>query len=73
MNNKRTKFPIVEEYMHKCMGNDSAHDTEHIYRVLNYALDIAKYEGNRKLAAKNFYESLLTEVRECYSNKDVYL
>jgi len=24
---------------------DSAHDTEHVYRVLNYALDIAKHEG----------------------------
>jgi len=26
--------------------NDSAHDTEHIYRVLYYALDIAKHESN---------------------------
>jgi len=25
--------------------SDSAHDTEHVYRVLNYAIDIAKCEG----------------------------
>ena len=30
--------------MRSCM-NDSAHDTEHVYRVLNYALDIAKHES----------------------------
>jgi len=30
--------------MQRCM-RDSAHDTEHVYRVLNYALDIAKHEG----------------------------
>jgi len=29
--------------------SDSAHDTEHVYRVLNYALDIAKHEGGADL------------------------
>ena len=40
----RTEFLEVEEYMLSCMA-DSAHDREHIYRVLHYALDIAKHEG----------------------------
>ena len=34
--------------MRSCMS-DSAHDAEHIYRVLNYALDIAKHEGGADL------------------------
>jgi uncharacterized protein len=33
----------IERYMLECM-TDSAHDKEHIYRVLYIALDIAKYE-----------------------------
>ncbi|MDR0326117.1 MAG: HD domain-containing protein [Oscillospiraceae bacterium] len=40
----RTAFPAAEAYMRSCMS-DSAHDTEHVYRVLNYALDIAGHEG----------------------------
>ena len=44
INNTRTNFTAAEEYMLSCM-NDIAHDKEHIYRVLNYALDIAKYEN----------------------------
>jgi len=43
MINIRTEYPSVESYMQTCMS-DSAHDLEHVYRVLNYALDIAKYE-----------------------------
>jgi len=39
----RTKFSAIETYMQSCM-TDSAHDREHIYRVLNYALNIAKHE-----------------------------
>ena len=39
----RTNYPVVETYMLSCM-NDAAHDREHVYRVLNYALDIAKTE-----------------------------
>lgn len=34
-------FALLETYMLRCM-EDSAHDPEHIYRVLYYALDIAK-------------------------------
>lgn len=36
-------YPKIERYMLECM-TDSAHDKEHIYRVLYVALDIAKYE-----------------------------
>lgn len=42
--NKST-FTLFENYMLSCMG-DSAHDKEHIYRVLYNALDIADAEGN---------------------------
>ena len=40
---KRETYIFLEEYMHSCML-DSAHDKEHVYRVLYNALDIAKYE-----------------------------
>ena len=36
-------YDLLEKYMLECM-NDSAHDKEHIYRVLYVALDIAGYE-----------------------------
>lgn len=39
------QYDKIEKYMHLCM-EDSAHDKEHIYRVLYVALDIAKYESN---------------------------
>lgn len=39
------KYQLFENYMKSCMS-DSAHDTEHIYRVLNLCLEIAKYEKN---------------------------
>lgn len=41
---KTELYTKVENYMLSCM-NDSAHDKEHIYRVLYMALDIAKYEN----------------------------
>jgi len=34
-------YKKIESYMLECM-KDGAHDSEHIYRVLNYALDIAE-------------------------------
>jgi uncharacterized protein len=37
------KYKQIEAYMQSQMS-DSAHDTEHVYRVLNYALEIAKSE-----------------------------
>ena len=40
----RTAMPAAERFMRSRM-TDSAHDVEHIYRVLNYALDIARHEG----------------------------
>jgi len=43
MSNLRTQYTDVETYMQSCM-NDSAHDLEHVYRVLNYALAIAAHE-----------------------------
>lgn len=42
--NKET-YDLIEGYMRSCM-EDSAHDQEHIYRVLYNALDIAKTEEN---------------------------
>lgn len=39
----RTDYEIIEKYMQQCMS-DSAHDREHVYRVLYVALDIASYE-----------------------------
>lgn len=41
----RTTYGIIENYMLSCM-KDSAHDKEHIYRVLYTALDIASTEEN---------------------------
>ena len=44
------KYRQIEAYMLSQMS-DSAHDREHVYRVLNYALEIAKSEPdvNREL------------------------
>ena len=38
-------YRLIEDYMLSCM-EDSAHDKEHIYRVLYNALEIAKEEEN---------------------------
>lgn len=38
-----TDFQLIEKYMLECM-QDSAHDKEHLYRVLYVALDIAEQE-----------------------------
>ena len=40
---KTKEYKLIERYMLKCMS-DSAHDKDHIYRVLYIALDIAEYE-----------------------------
>lgn len=42
---KRETFNLIEQYMISCM-KDSAHDIQHIYRVLYIALDIAETEQN---------------------------
>lgn len=42
---KTALYRKIENYMQECM-NDSAHDKEHVYRVLYMALDIARYERN---------------------------
>jgi uncharacterized protein len=39
----RAQYAEIENYMLSCM-KDSAHDKEHIYRVLFVALDIARFE-----------------------------
>lgn len=39
----RTEYETIRAYMEKCMS-DSAHDREHVYRVLYTALDIAAHE-----------------------------
>lgn len=41
----RETYKLIETYMLSCM-EDSAHDKEHIYRVLNHAMEIAKSEKN---------------------------
>lgn len=38
-------YSLLENFMLSCM-EDSAHDKEHVYRVLYNALDIAKTESN---------------------------
>jgi len=38
----KNEFSTIGDYMLSCM-NDGAHDGQHIYRVLYYALDIASY------------------------------
>lgn len=40
---KKDTYLLIEKYMISCM-EDSAHDREHIYRVLYYAMEIAKHE-----------------------------
>ena len=46
--NSKTYYEI-EKYMQQCM-NDSAHDTQHVYRVLYTALDIAKdFEADNEI------------------------
>lgn len=42
---KKETYLLLENYMLSCM-KDSAHDEEHIHRVLYNALDIAHSEGN---------------------------
>ena len=41
----RETYSLIENYMQSCM-KDSAHDKEHVYRVLYNALEIAKTEEN---------------------------
>ena len=40
----KAMYAAIESHMLSCMG-DSAHDKEHIYRVLHMALDLAGHEG----------------------------
>lgn len=40
---KEESYKIIEDYMMQCMA-DSAHDKDHVYRVLYIALDIANHE-----------------------------
>ncbi len=42
---KRDTYLLLENYMCSCM-RDSAHDKEHVYRVLFHAMEIAKTEEN---------------------------
>lgn len=41
----RREFELIESHMLRCMS-DSAHDKEHVYRVLYTALDIAQFESD---------------------------
>ena len=42
---EKSTYQLFENYMSACM-RDSAHDKQHVYRVLYYALDIAQTEKN---------------------------
>lgn len=42
---KNETYALLEGYMQQCMG-DSAHDREHVYRVLHTALQLADGEQN---------------------------
>lgn len=42
---KKEEYDLLEGFMRECM-QDSAHDTEHIFRVLYTALEIAETEKN---------------------------
>ena len=42
---KRETYRMIEDYMLRCMA-DSAHDREHVYRVLYTALHLAEAEEN---------------------------
>jgi len=42
---EKDRYHAVEQYMKDCMS-DSAHDREHVYRVLNNALLVAEEEQN---------------------------
>ncbi len=44
----RKCYGKLESYMQRCM-QDSAHDQEHVYRVLYQALDIAGFEKDADL------------------------
>ena len=48
MDMTRANYEKLEGYMQSCM-KDSAHDKEHVYRVLYLALDIAKTEPQTDL------------------------
>ncbi|MBO5031112.1 MAG: HD domain-containing protein [Lachnospiraceae bacterium] len=43
---QKEQYTIIENYMLSCMEKDTAHDKEHVYRVLCTALDIAQTEEN---------------------------
>ena len=43
---QKETYTIIENYMLSCMEKDTAHDKEHVYRVLCSALDIAQTEKN---------------------------
>lgn len=65
------QFQMIEKYMCHCM-NDSAHDKEHIYRVLYVALEIAMYEDDVDYD-KLICACLLHDIgrREQYENPDL--
>lgn len=41
---QKETYQLIEDYMLICMEKDTAHDKEHVYRVLCSALDIARTE-----------------------------
>lgn len=75
----RATYALLENYMLTCM-DDSAHDREHVYRVLYHGLEIARTQetvdydvliaaclaGERRQAAVNFYHCLFQESASAY-------
>jgi hypothetical protein len=63
----RQTWQLLTDYMHACM-QDSAHDREHVLRVLHNALDIAAHEENVNLdvliaACHVASETILTDLK----------
>ena len=58
---KQETYDLIEAYMRSCM-DDSAHDREHVYRVLYNALEIARNEPDVDWDVLMLLFSLMTVV-----------
>lgn len=62
---KKKTFCEIETFMLECLG-DSAHDLQHIYRVLYTAIIIAQKDSRR------FYRNLLEEIDVAEEGKNAF-
>lgn len=54
-------YRLIEDYMLSCMG-DSAHDKEHVYRVLYTALEIAEAEKSAETDRQSLRENTAIDI-----------